>query len=252
MILGRRQPACPFRWLALVLALNLAGCLSGPKRRDRESTPPVDQPIVSAEVYTLACPDVVEVIFTERPDLGQLAKINADGCVHIGATRSVCVEGDTTAEAAMRIADAVGLPGSRVVVQVVEFNSRQLFLFGPARGEQRAADYRGPETVLDLLKRTGGLAPEAAPDQIYVVRAQLGEGIPAEVLTVDLQAILEKNDQRTNVRVQPLDEIYVGEKPRSRIGKAVPTFLKPLYEGLVDLIPHRTPRRAEEEAKPAK
>src|SRR5438876_110594 len=83
-----------------------------------------------------------------------------------------------------------------------------------------------PETVVDLLKRTGGLSPSAAPEEIYIVRAQLGEGIPAEVLTVDLDAIVRKNDQRTNVRVQPLDEIYVGEQPRSRIERAVPTFLK--------------------------
>lgn len=249
---GRIQSGHCWHGLMLALLLSQAGCLSAGKRREASTPPLPDYTIVASEVYTLACPDVVEVIFTDRPDFGQLAKIGPDGCIALGPLGNLRIEGLTAIEASSHIAERVGLPEARVLVQPVEYNSRQVFLFGPARGEQRAVDYRGPETVVDLLKRTGGLSPDAAPDQIFVVRALLGEGIPAEVLTIDLEAILEHNDHRTNVRIQPMDEIYVGEKPRSRIGKAVPTFLKPLYENLVELIPHRSSRPVEEEPKPAK
>jgi len=34
--------------------------------------------------------------------------------------------------------------------------------------------------------------------------------------------------------------VYVGEAARFRIGKALPDFLKPFYEGLVSLIPETT------------
>jgi protein involved in polysaccharide export with SLBB domain len=107
------------------------------------------------------------------------------------------------------------------------------------QGEPRVVDYRGPETVVELLRRIGGLSPDASPSEVHVVRAQVSDGIPAEVLHVDLVAILERKDERTNIRVQPLDEIYVGEMIRSRIGRAIPPLLKPLYTSITSLLPER-------------
>ena len=43
--------------------------------------------------------------------------------------------------------------------------------------------------MLDLLQRVGGIAPGAAPQDVYVVRSHLGEGRP-EVFHVDLDAIV--------------------------------------------------------------
>jgi protein involved in polysaccharide export with SLBB domain len=230
--------------------LSASGCFLTPKK-----TPPPpllpDRPLNPAEIYTLACPDVIEVIFADRPQLGPLTRIQADGCIDLGKWGTVHVEGDTAEEAAARIAEHLQIPINRVQVQVAEYNSRQVFLFGPVNGEPRVVDYRGPETVLELLQRAGGLSADAMPDAVYVVRAQLGEGIPAETLTVDLEAIQRRNDDRTNIHVQPLDSIYVGEKPRSLIGRAVPALFKPLYESLVDLIPQRK-SSTKDEAKPAK
>jgi len=251
MTTGRLLPVCRLRAATLAATVLFAGCLSAHKKHDGPPTPP-DKLIVPAEVYTLACPDVIEVVFTDRPDLGQIVRINPDGCVRLVHIGPIAVEGLTVADAAAHIAERVELPPHKVLVQVVDYGSRQVFLFGQVNGGTRIVDYCGPETVVDLLRRTGGLSPNAALEEIYIVRAQLGEGIPAEVLTVDLDAILRKNDQRTNVRVQPLDEIYVGEKPRSRIERALPTFLKPLYQSIVELIPGRDPRPAAEEPKPAK
>jgi protein involved in polysaccharide export with SLBB domain len=250
MTTGRRLLVRRLRAAVLAAAVLCSGCLSAHKKHDGPPAPP-DKLIVPSEVYTLACPDVIEVIFTDRPDLGQIVRVNPDGCVRLVHVGPVPVEGLTVADAAAQIAERVELPPHKVLVQVVEYGSRQVFLFGQVHGGTRIVDYHGPETVVDLLRRTGGLSPDAAPEEIYVVRALLGEGIPAEVLTVDLDAILRKNDQRTNIRVQPLDEIYVGEKPRSRIERAVPTFLKPLYESVVELIPRRD-RASAEEPKPAK
>lgn len=226
------------RWLALALILSAQGCLFAPKKT--ALPPPLpDRPVNPDEIYRLACPDVIEVIFADRPQLGPLATIQADGCIDLGKWGTVHVEGDTVEEAAARIAEQVRTMPDRVKVEVAEYNSRQIFLFGPVNGEPRVVDYRGPETVMELLERVGGLSSDALPDAVYVVRAQLGEGIPAERLTVDLDAIQRRGDNRTNIHVQPLDSIYVGEKPRSLIGRAIPAFFKPLYESVVDLIPQR-------------
>ncbi len=242
---ARFRPLCG---VVLLVLFCCHGCVSARKRIEPEApTSTADLPIDPVRVYTVACPDAVEIVWLDHPDSEWIGRIGADGCLNLPAIGSIRVEGLTTAEIARQIAARSAVFPERVQVRVAEFASRQVFLFGQVEGGPRAVDYRGPERIIDLLRRAGGLSPDAALNEIYVLRAQVGEGIPAEILTVDLPAILQRGDQSTNVRVQPLDEIYIGEKPRSRIRRALPTFLKPLYEGVVGFIPHpdwRTARRA--------
>lgn len=200
---------------------------------DSVAAPAYVQP---SEVYTLACPDIIETMFASWPDLDRFAQIGPDGCVELGELGRIPVEGDTTFEAAQRIAARARLPLSQVRVRVVEFNSRQVFLLGQVPGSARAVSYRGPETVVDLLRRTGGITEDAAPNEIYVVRSQVSEAKPAEVLTIDLEAIRERNDQRSNHRVQPQDEIYIGAKPGSKLASAVPPIFKPVYQTIRALL----------------
>jgi protein involved in polysaccharide export with SLBB domain len=234
----RVWPSC---WPFLGAVLLLSGCLSRQHRDHAPPPPPHERPLNAADYYTLACPDLIEVIFLDWPESSRTARIAADGTADLGKLGRIRVEGDMLAEAARRIADRAELAPRRVRVQVVEYNSRQVLVNGQVNGEPRIVDYRGPETVVELLRRIGGIAPGAAPAEIHVLRAPLSEGIPAEVLQVDLVAILEQKDDRTNIRVQPLDEIYVGELPRSRISKVIPPVLKPLYNSLLGLLPDRKP-----------
>lgn len=222
--------------LLLLTILGGGGCFS--LKKATNALPfSSDIPIDPAEVYTLACPDVIQIFGVAPPAQPVVARIGPNGGVELPGLGAIRVEGLTVGEAAAEIARQARLPADSIRVRVLEYASRQLFLYGQTESGPAAIDYRGPERVVDVLRRAGGLSPDAALNEIYVLRAQVSEGIPAEVLTVDLEAILRHNDHSTNVRVQPLDEIYVGEKPRSRVRRAIPTFLQPIYEGLVRLIP---------------
>src|SRR5262249_6827320 len=138
---GRLPTVRLLRCAALVILLLSSGCFLAHKRATLPPPPP-DRPINPDEIYTLACPDVIEVGFADRPQLGPLARINPDGSVDLGRLGSVRVEGDTVDQAAARIAELAQVPYSRVLVRVAEFNSRQVFLYGPVTGEPRVVDYR--------------------------------------------------------------------------------------------------------------
>jgi protein involved in polysaccharide export with SLBB domain len=89
--------------------------------------------------------------------------------------------------------------------------------------------------VVDLLQRVGGLSPGAAPADVYLIRSHLVDGGTPEVFHIDLQAIFAKHDQRTNVLVQPFDQINVGESRRSNLSRSMPPVLLPLYQSLFGL-----------------
>src|SRR5439155_27378857 len=124
--------------------------------------------------------------------------IGPDGCIRLGDLGRLRVEGQTVPQAASQLAAALGLPPERVRIQVVEYRSQQIYLVGQVIGLQRTVAYQGPETVLDLLQRIGGVTPGAASDDVYVVRSHLAEGRSPQLFRVNLRGIVLRHEHSTN------------------------------------------------------
>ncbi len=218
---SRRKAVLAF---ALVLALD-GGCATARPRLAVPESPRPGTTSPAATPYSIACPDVLDVSVAGRPDLTGRVAVEPDGAIGLGDLGRLPAEGLTTAELAGRVAAAAGVSRAGVRVRVAEFNSRQVFLFGPVSGPERAVPYRGPETVTELLQRTGGLTRAAEIDEIHVVRANVAVGRRPEVFPVDLGAI-RRGDARTDVPLQPYDQIYVGETRRYSVGKYLPRWMR--------------------------
>jgi protein involved in polysaccharide export with SLBB domain len=203
----------PPRLLALGLAM-LTGCASHCAQVDQalmanHAAPAHTQDV--AEHYKVGCPDVLEIVVAGHP------------------------EGHGSGEIADQVARVAGLPRAAVQVHVAEYNSEQIYVFGEIKGQQRVVPYRGPETVSDLLQRLGGITPGAEPKDVYVVRANVAEGRRPEVHPIDLRAIVLRHDQRTNLKLEPCDQVFIGETGQSSYKKCIPPCLLPLYEALCGL-----------------
>jgi len=210
------------RSAAVMLAL-CAGCIGpAPHIRSALKTPPTAPAAETTASYTLACPDVVDVNVGNQPTVSGRYTLEPDGTINLAGDRRVTVDGQTSSQAAARLARAIGVPAQRVRVNVAEYNSRLLFLFGPGAGEERAVPFQGPETVVELLRRTGGLTAQAKPDEVHVVRAHVSAGRRPEVFSVDLEAIVIRGDDRSNVVLQPYDQVYVGATRRSVYARYLP------------------------------
>lgn len=181
------------------------------------------------QAYRAGCPDVIELDVSERSEFTGRYEIGTDGRINLGDYGKPRIEGRTPAEIAALIGAEIGVDKANVLVQVKEHKSQHILLFGEVTGLQRSIPYRGPETVLDLLQRVGGITPGAAPNDVYVVRPHIGDNLRPELFHVDLAAIVMKQDHRTNLRVEPFDQIFIGETRRSKIDKAIPPLLRGAY-----------------------
>jgi protein involved in polysaccharide export with SLBB domain len=182
--------------------------------------------------YVVHCPDVLEVTVDGRPGWSGQRPIGADGRITLGDGVAPRIEGHTPPEIVRVVAERAGVSPGRVHVGVAAFKSQQLYVFGEVAGLQRAVPYRGPETVVELLQRVGGITPSAAVGDVQIVRAHVADGTAPEVFPVDLAAILLKKDQQTNVRLEPFDQIYVGQTRGGALSCCVPPWLRPLVEAL--------------------
>ena len=188
------------------------------------------------ERYLVGCPDVLEVAVTGRKEFAGHYLVEPDGRINLGRYGRLRVEERTLGEIARQLGQAIGVSPASVRVRVAEYRSQQLVLLGQVIGWQRSIPYQGQETVLDLLQRVGGITPEAAPQEVFVVRAHLGGGRP-EVFHVKLDAIVLSKNDATNIRLLPSDHVYVGETRQARIEKCIPHWLRPMYQQLWDLQP---------------
>jgi protein involved in polysaccharide export with SLBB domain len=236
--LGRRWGLARLPCVSLALTLLcLAGCASDRAHVDRSlmadrSTTTRNEGV--AEHYAVGCPDVLEVSVPDRPELSGRHTVGPDGRIGLEALGRPRVEGHTPPEIARLVADALGVPEGQVRVRVADYQSQEVYLFGQVSGLQRAVPYQGQETVLDLLQRIGGITPGAAPEDVYVIRTRVAEGQRPEFIHVDLHGIVLNHDQHTNLRVQPFDQIHVGETRQARVERCIPPWLRPLYRALWD------------------
>lgn len=176
--------------------------------------------------YHVRCPDVLEVSIAGR-DLGSVRMpIGPDGRVTLAGLEPVRIEGLTIEGVARAVADAAGVDAADVSIRVAEYRSQHIYLFGEIQGLPRAVPYQGPETVLDVLQRVGGLTAGAKPEDVCVIRAHIVEGRSPEVFRVDLGAILVGHDDTTNVRLQPFDQIHVGRTRQAQVANCLPPWLR--------------------------
>lgn len=188
-----------------------------------------------AEAYTVFCPDILDLTVEGRAELSGRQPVRVDGRIDLGPLGRVRVEGMTLPAIQRRIAELAGVSPHQVHVAVAEFKSQQIYLTGEGNGVQRAVAYRGPETLLDLLQRVGGIEPGAAPASVHVIRGHVDEGKPPEVFHIDLERLVMKHDLRTNLRLQPFDQIHIGETRRSAVQKSLPPWFQPIYEAICGL-----------------
>lgn len=156
--------------------------------------------------------DVIELNVLGQPDLVTQVRVDEQGRIAFPYIGLLNVEGLTVNEAAQRVGwalDAAGIAvDAEVVGRVVSFGARASVL-GAVRDPGLFALDR-PMTVTRLLAQAGGLADNAGNELILRRYAQDGT---LESRTIDLDALLNRNDQSQNVTIRNADELYIPEAP---------------------------------------
>lgn len=218
-----------------------AGC--GDARFLRRTCPTPPDPKIAAErpaptaEYLVGCPDAVEVSFRDHPDWDAVAVVDVDGRLQLAQPGSVRADGRTLAEIRTELAALAGCDPDRVTVTLAAARSARVVVYGPIRGRARVVPYQGPESVLDFLKRVGGLPPGSKLNQVYVVRPNVAAATRPQVFPVNVAAVLVDGDPRTNVLLQPDDQVYVGETKQSSLSRLLPDWLGTAYRRVTGLLP---------------
>lgn len=232
MYMGERRSISWAGWLAPLLAV-LGGCLGNRAQIEQALVayrPPAAHLLQVAAKYRARCPDLLQMDVAGLPQYSGAQRIGPDGRIDLGKAGQPQVDGATVPEIVRTVAETVGVPPEQVRISVAEHSSQYLYLFGEVAGSQRAIEYQGPETVLDLLHRAGGLRESAAVGNVTVIRPHVAEGKTPEVFHIDLAAIVLRNDPETNILLQPFDQVHIGQSRRSSFHDCLPPWLRSVFD----------------------
>jgi polysaccharide export outer membrane protein len=229
------------RLLAPLWLVAAVGCQTVRTPEEQLAVTPIPRELnkTSMPMYVLAPPDLVIVEVLEalpgRPITGERL-VRPDGTITLGFYGDVYVNGLTVLEAKEKIIihlrqfltdEALGLVGEdrdgnpikiapqdsdRIFVDVSAYNSQVYYVQGDVNAPGRLP-ITGNETVLDAVNYAGGLAPTASIPNVRLIRPAPPGACCAEVLPVNLAAIIQEGDTTTNYQLMPGDRLYVYRDP---------------------------------------
>lgn len=145
--------------------------------------------------------------------------VRQDGTVWLGTYGAVRVTGLTVPEVQAAIEEQLGrfFQTPQVSVDVVGYNSKvYYFVYDGGRAgtglQVTRLPVTGNETVLDAVANLSGLPAAADARRVWVSRPR-PDGCPDQTLPVDLPAITERGDTRTNYQLLPGDRVFVKALP---------------------------------------
>lgn len=158
--------------------------------------------------YEIGAGDVLEVEMWQQPELSTTVTVYSDGTIILPVIGSVKVEGMTPAQASELISrrlSAFNPRISQVMLKVVEFNSRSIFVLGEVRAPGRYSFESIPD-LLAVLSEAGGPTEEAALSEIFVLRANSSS---SRGLVVALEKAINERNLGSLPRLKPGDAIWV-------------------------------------------
>ena len=203
--------------------------------------PPGELNKVAMPDYVIEPPDVIIVEVLEalqgRPITGERL-VKPDGKINLGFYGEVYVAGLTMAEVKAKVAqhlreylddEKLGLSRTdpktgkverveptrtdRIFVDVTAYNSKNYYVQGEV-GVPGRLPITGNETVLDAINYAGGLLPNASKKRIRLVRPAPPGASGESVLPVDLFAIVDRGDVKTNYQLFPGDRLIIDRDPK--------------------------------------
>lgn len=201
----------PFRYLVIFLSLWLTACVS---EHLESGAPPTVNEFAMDNNYRIGVGDELHVQVWRNEELSAKVPVRPDGKISSPLVGDIVAAGLTTQELAKAITEKLGSYVRNPEVTVIVTNPasadflRRVRVTGAVRTPVTVT-FRQGMTVLDVILQAGGLTEFASPGRARLYRTIDGR---TKIYPVDLDAILQKGDLRTNYGLYPSDVVTVPER----------------------------------------
>jgi polysaccharide export outer membrane protein len=158
--------------------------------------------------YKIGVGDLLRVEVYDNQDLNAESRVSGKGSINVPLVGEVKAAGLTVNEIARNIEKILAdgfLVNPQVAVSVLEYKSKKVTILGMI-SQPGLYELTGPSSLLELISKAGGLAPNAGN------KATIQKGNDqSKIIVVDLDALLEKGDLEQNVQINDRDSIFIAK-----------------------------------------
>ncbi|MBP7828501.1 MAG: SLBB domain-containing protein [Kiritimatiellae bacterium] len=157
--------------------------------------------------------DRLRVTVQEDPTLDSVYTVAGDGTVDLGYVGRLHLEElaiDEAADFVERKMEETFFKQATVSVEVSEFVEGAILVVG-AVVQPGSVPFRGDQmlTLMEVITMSRGLTREAAGNEVRILRWKPGGGMGRQILTVDVQSMLETLDFSQDQFLRPRDIVFV-------------------------------------------
>jgi protein involved in polysaccharide export with SLBB domain len=157
--------------------------------------------------------DRLRISVAEAPDMNRTYPVAGDGTIDFVLAGRVLVAETTREEAAERIRvllEEQYFKKATVKVEIAEFVEGNIMVLGEVKAPG-IIPFKGDEimTLMEAIVQCQGLGPNANGREVRILRWKPGGGIERQVLTVDVQKMLESLNFEDDQFLRPRDIIVV-------------------------------------------
>ncbi|MBN1826801.1 MAG: polysaccharide biosynthesis/export family protein [Candidatus Eisenbacteria bacterium] len=164
-------------------------------------------------VYTIGVGDILRVSVWQEPSLDREVEVGIDSTIVLPLVGPIRAAGYTPAQLSRILTERYSLYKrdiSQVEVVVVEYNSREIFVFGEVAHPGPFAFQEIPD-LWSVIMKAGGPTGMAYLREVRILR---GDGEGRRSIPVDLNAFLLGAVETALPRLQPGDTVYI---PRTNV-----------------------------------
>lgn len=166
---------------------------------------------VWAGEYLVGPGDVLAISVYDNDDLATKVRVSNSGTIVMPLLGQVEVEGGTVNSITDKITNLLAdgyLINPQVNIFVEEYGSKKVVILGNVRNPG-LIKLSGPTNFLELVSQAGGLEKDAG--DTATIQHKKSDGENAEVIVVDLLALIEEGDLNQNVQIQDGDTVFISK-----------------------------------------
>lgn len=157
--------------------------------------------------------DRLRITVVEGPELSKDYAVSGDGSVEISMIGRVEIVELSAGEAAKKISELLEkdyFKKATVLVEVAAHVEGNIIMMGEVV-RPGSIPFKGGDilTLVEAVAQSGGLSPRAAGKEVRIIRWKPGSGMERQVITVDVQTMMQTLDFSSDQFLRPRDMVIV-------------------------------------------
>lgn len=169
----------------------------------------IPKAIYPQEEYRIKPGDLLDIQFYHNPELNDKVQVRPDGKIYLQLVNEITVTGMTPTKLSEVLTGkySTELKNPKITIIVRYFDSKNIYILGKVVRPQPMPLLFERVSVMQAIAHAGGFQENATISEVVIIRRQAEQS--PQVITVNLEKVIDGTDTSQDLWLIPADIVYV-------------------------------------------